>query len=281
MRCARPHACPLAWQPQAHETQIPGLYPGLTGQTLGLHLADSELLHVLYACSHGLEDLPPLGWLLLVLQALTQGHLLQVVSSESPHHRWTAKRSQRVSCFSLPQPWSFWMIPLHLIVSYTGLGHGRESGWVCHLWPRITQRDWHLRGTCCRWEEMIWLGWQMGERVPQAEISISSGGLGNVLLPGGGKWVLQGDLESQRENGQQRVGIRTFWGNTPPPASWRNAGMVPLMRSYFYSPYHGGPFTWLKNVEETKAMLYLNQGMFYDSHRASPETGFEKHTVRH
>lgn len=66
---------------------------------------------------------------------------------------------------------------------------------------------------------MIWLGWQMGERVPQAEISISSGGLGNVLLPGGGKWVLQGDLESQRENGQQRVGIRTFWGNTPPPAS--------------------------------------------------------------
>lgn len=111
--------------------------------------------------------------------------------------------------------------------------------------------------------------WQMGEGVPQAEISISNGGSGNAL-PGGEEWVPQGDLESQGENGQRRMGIRTFLGNAPPPASYRNAVMVPLMKSYYYSPCHRGPFTWLKNVEETKAMLYPQQGMFSESHRAPP-----------
>lgn len=41
------------------ETRIPGLYPGFTGQTLGLCLTNSELLCVLCVCSHGLEYLPP------------------------------------------------------------------------------------------------------------------------------------------------------------------------------------------------------------------------------
>lgn len=63
------------------------------------------------------------------------------------------------------------------------------------------------------------------------------------------------------------MGIRTSLGRAPPPASCRNAGMVPWMRSYYYAPYHRGPFTWLRNVEEAKAILYLHQRMFCDSHR--------------
>lgn len=143
-------ALSLAWQLMVRETQIPELSPGLTGQTLGLCLTNSELLHVLYVCSHGLECLPPsLGWLLLMLQALALGCLLQESSPESS--------PSQMNCRVLPKRPMLFSVTALIVLDDTSLftcfihrtSSTAETVVMCFtLWLKIQQRAWHLIGIC-------------------------------------------------------------------------------------------------------------------------------------
>lgn len=134
--------------------------------------------------------------------------LLIPTYASGPHSRVPSSGSllwifqSQVNCKVLPEHLMLFSVPALTVLDDTSpltcflhrTGARQRLGCFT-LWPKITQGH-KLIGTCWRWEEMTCPGWQMGVGVPQDEISMTSVGLRHVL-PGGGKWALQGDLESQ------------------------------------------------------------------------------------